>query len=236
MTMLRILSGGAAQGLVHALAPRFKEETGCGIDGAFGAVGKMVANLQAGTPADLVILTAELIAVLAREHLLVDGSVADVGVVETAVAVRTGDPAPAIGVAAGLRDALLGADTIYFPDPAMATAGIHFAKVLRSLDVWNAVETRLRPFPNGATAMRELAASDSLRPIGCTQVTEILSTPGVRLIGPLPPGCELATTYTAAVCARASHSAEASAFVALLTGAAAQEARTRAGFVAPRAA
>ena len=31
----------------------------------------------------------------------------------------------------GLAAALLAADAIYFPDPALATAGIHFAKVMR---------------------------------------------------------------------------------------------------------
>ena len=50
-----------------------------------------------------------------------------------------------------------------------------------------------------ATAMRELAAAKGARPIGCTQVTEILNTPGVTLVGPLPEGCALATIYTGAV-------------------------------------
>jgi molybdate transport system substrate-binding protein len=36
-----LLSGGAAQGLVEALAPRFKAETGYTIAGSFGAVGAM---------------------------------------------------------------------------------------------------------------------------------------------------------------------------------------------------
>ena len=54
--------------------------------------------------------------------------------------------------------------------------------------------------------MRALAASRSARPIGCTQATEILSTPGVTVAGALPAGFELATTYTAAVAANAVRS------------------------------
>ena len=107
---------------------------------------------------------------------------------ETGVAVRAGDPAPAVGDAAGLRAALLAADAIYFPDPKLATAGIHFAKVLERLGIGADVAARLQPHPNGATAMRALAQSGAARPIGCTQVTEILSTPGVTLVGPLPEG------------------------------------------------
>ena len=64
MTRLALLSGGAAQGLVAALAPAFEAETGCRIEGEFGAVGAMAAKLRAGAPADLLILTAALIAEL----------------------------------------------------------------------------------------------------------------------------------------------------------------------------
>ena len=87
-------------------------------------------------------------------------------------------PAPPVGDAAALRAALLGADAIYFPDPKLATAGIHFAKVLDRLGIGRDVTMRLRPYPNGATAMRALAGARSERPIGCTQVTEILSDAG----------------------------------------------------------
>ena len=48
---LRILSGGAAQGLVNALAAQFKAQTGCDIDATFGAVGTMRDKLEGGAPA-----------------------------------------------------------------------------------------------------------------------------------------------------------------------------------------
>ena len=86
-------------------------------------------------------------------------------------------------------------------------------------------------YPNGATAMRHLASSDAFRPIGCTQSTEIISTPGVELSGSLPPGCELATMYTAAMTTRAANTRQARALIELLTGADQRELRRRAGFV-----
>jgi molybdate transport system substrate-binding protein len=225
MTRLALLSGGAAQGLVAALAPAFEAETGCRIQGEFGAVGAMAAKLRAGAPADLLILTAAT-----REGRVAEGSAADVGTVLTAVAVRAGDAAPPIADGDALRAALLAADAIYLPDPRQATAGIHFAKVLDRLGIGEAVAARLQPFPNGAAAMRALAASQSARPIGCTQVTEMLSTPGVAVAGALPAGFELATVYTAAVTANAAEPVQARRLAALLTGEAAREARTRAGF------
>src|SRR5439155_10133623 len=121
--------------------------------------------------------------------------------------------------AASLREAWLAADAIFVPDMATSTAGIHVAKVLQQLGIASAVADRLKVFPNGATAMRHLAASDALRPVGCTQSTEIISTPGVALSGPLPAGCDLATMYTAAVTASASNPRPALALIALLAGA-----------------
>lgn len=217
MKTLRVLSGGAAQGLVEALRPEFEAVIACRIDGIFGAVGAMRDRLLSGGPADLMILSRALIDGLARDGHVDAGSVRDIGTVETAVAVRKGDPAPPIESADRLRAALLAADSIHFPDPAQATAGIHFASVLHRLGLSDALAARLRPAPNGATAMRALAASTSARPIGCTQATEILSTPGIDLVGPLPAGCDLETTYSCAIPTRSSMAADAAALIALLT-------------------
>lgn len=234
MNSLNILSGGAAQGLVKSLAADFKSQTGFEIMGEFGAVGIMADKLRKGTAADMVILTAALLAKLAEEKLIVAATIAGVGLVETALAVRTGDPNATVKNADGLRRALLGSDAIYLPDTKASTAGIHVANVLQQLGIANEVADRLRIFPNGATAMRELAASNAQRPIGCTQSTEIISTQGVVLSGSLPPGCDLATTYTAGITAAAGHPRQAQALIALLTGIGQQEQRQRAGFISGR--
>src|SRR5262249_39312028 len=195
---LTILSGGAANGLVAALGAQFKAETGADIDGTFGAVGAMRDKLMGGASADLMILTSALIAELTKAGHVVAGSTADLGTITTGVAVRSGNPAPAIGDADALRAALRAADGIYFPDPKLATAGIHFAKVLERLGIADEVAPRLRTFPNGQTAMAALAAHQGGRPIGCTQITEILNTRGVALVGDLPPAFAPATVCTRA--------------------------------------
>jgi molybdate transport system substrate-binding protein len=228
---VRVLSGGAAQGLVEALRPSFEATTGAAIDGVFGAVGAMQARLLAGEPADVMILSRALIDALARDGQVLALSAKDIGAVETAIGVRSGDPLPAVGSAAALRTALLAADTIHFPDPEQSTAGIHFAKVLKDLGIWDEVASRRRPAPNGATAMRELAAATGSRPIGCTQATEILATPGIVLAAPLPAGCDLATVYRCAIATKSQAQAEASELIASLTGDGARDPRRRLGFV-----
>jgi molybdate transport system substrate-binding protein len=231
VTALNLLSGGAAQGLVGSLTAKFKAQTGFDIEGEFGAVGAMADKLRNGTPADMIILTAAIVAKLADDNWVVPNSIAEIGLVETAIAVRAGDALVSAKDATGLRAALLAADAIFVPDTKASTAGIHVAKVLRELGIAGEVAAKLKMFPNGATAMRSLAASDAKRPIGCTQSTEIISIPGVILSGSLPPGCELSTMYTAAVTKRAAHTNQAQRLIDLLIGADQRELRERAGFL-----
>ncbi|MBR1120107.1 substrate-binding domain-containing protein [Bradyrhizobium lablabi] len=231
MTRLNILSGGAAQGLVGSLAPAFAAKTGLDIGGEFGAVGAMADKLRNGAPTDVVILTAALVATLAEEKLVVPATIADIGMVETALAVRAGDPPLMVRDEASLREALLASDAIFVPDIKASTAGIHVAKVLAKLGIADEVAGRLHVHPNGATAMKHLAASGARRPIGCTQATEIINTSGVVLSDSLPPDCELSTVYTAGVTTRAAHAAQAQELIDLLRGADQEELRRRAGFM-----
>ena len=231
MNTLNVLSGGAAQGLVGSLAPALKTQTGFDVGGEFGAVGAMADKLRHGTPTDIVILTAAIVAKLAEENLVVQDSIRDIGMVETALAVRAGDPKISVTDAAGLREAFLASDAIFVPDMKVSTAGIHVAKILGQLGIAEKIADRLKIFPNGAAAMQHLALSDGRHPIGCTQSTEIISTDGVVLSGSLPPGCELATMYTAAVTTHATSAQQAQRLIDLLTAADAQELRKSAGFV-----
>jgi molybdate transport system substrate-binding protein len=203
---LRILSAGAAQGAVTALAARL----GVGLHAQFGAVAAMRQQLLEGAPCDVVVLTRTMLDALAADGKV--GSLADIGSVRTSIAVREADALPDVSTAQALRAALLAADAIYFPDPERATAGIHFANVLMKLEV----EGEQKTYPNGAGAMRAMVQDRSARVIGCTQETEIRNTPGARLVAPLPPGLELTTVYAAGVAAGARDAAVARRFVSLL--------------------
>lgn len=230
MTSLHILSGGAAQGLVTPLQGRFQAQSGCTIEGDFGAVGLMRDKLLAGEPCDVIILTQALIEQLTASGHVRAGSAQPLGIVKTGIAVKTGEPAPPVDSPAALKAALLAARGIYFPDPLKATAGIHFMNVLKQLGIDATVSSRLHPFPNGATAMRELSQAKESGLIGCTQVTEILYTPGVQLVAPLPREFELATVYVAAVCSQAQQPRAAAELICLLASPEAASLRRSGGF------
>jgi molybdate transport system substrate-binding protein len=153
------------------------------------------------------------------------------GIVKTGIAVKAGTPWPEVDTAERLRQALRKATGIYFPDPQLATAGIHFMKVLNELGIATEVAERLRPFPNGATAMKAMAECDDPQVIGCTQVTEILITDGIDLVADLPSVFELATVYTAAVCTASTHPQAAAQFIEQLVSPAHAGLRQQGGFL-----
>ena len=233
MRQVRILSGGAAQGLVAALSTAFRARHAHAIDGEYGAVGSMEAKLRAGAPADVLILTRKIIENLAAEGLVDPSTITDIGLAQTGIAVRAADPSPPIANDDELAASLRAADEIYLPDPVLATAGVHFAGVLDALGFAPKSTRACAPIRTARARCALWRKLRAARAVGCTQVTEILATPGVRLAGLLPPGRGLATMYTAAVCAQASEPVGAANLISLLSAAEAAQARRDAGFDQP---
>ncbi|HEY7945240.1 MAG TPA: substrate-binding domain-containing protein [Casimicrobiaceae bacterium] len=230
MPTLHVLSAGAAQSLIEALRREFGDAEGVHVHASFHPVGVTVDKLLAGEPCDVVVLTTRLLDELARGGDVQPDSIAPLGRVHTAIAVRAGDAAPDVTTAAALRQALLAADAIYLPDTQRSTAGAHCAAMLRTMGIIEAAAPKLMSYPNGAAAMAALAQSRAVHPVGCTQVTEIAFTPGVVLVGPLPGEFELATLYGIAVAARAQQRDYAARFAALLAGPVSRQLRRRSGF------
>jgi molybdate transport system substrate-binding protein len=226
---LRVVSAGAAKGVVQALADRFETETGVQVVATFDSAGATRAAFANGAGCDVVILPAAMQDELASRGLVDAGSIAALGSVQTGVAVARGDRVAALGDADALRASLVAATALYCPDTTRATAGIHFVNVLRSLGIYETSAQKLRAYPNGARAMAGLAESGPQGALGCTQVTEILYTPGVVFVAPLPAPFELSTTYAVAVSANALSPARA--FAARLASREMQGIRRAGGFL-----
>jgi molybdate transport system substrate-binding protein len=227
---LHVLCAGAVKGLVLAVRQRFETEAGATIAATFGAVGAMRDALRAGVPCDVLIVSQRMVEDLGASGELRVGSATRIGSVQTAVAVRTGTPHPAIADVGAIAASLLAASALYVPDVTLSTAGAHVASMLDALDIRRALESRVRMSASGAIAMRALTEDGLDGAIGCTQATEIRYTPGLDLVGPLPPPFALATVYSAALAGGASHVALAARFLTLLGGPLTADLRRARGF------
>ncbi|HEU5294687.1 MAG TPA: substrate-binding domain-containing protein [Burkholderiaceae bacterium] len=225
---VHLLCAGAAKGLVLALQGEFERSRDAELVSSFGAVGALREQLDAGAPCEAIVLTRTLIDSLAREGRVDAASVRDLGAVDTGVAVLHAAPAAVVSDTDALQSLLQRASAIYVPDPQRATAGIHALRVLRELG--QAQPERLRAHPNGAAAMAALARDGDPLAVGITQVSEILYTPGLRLLGALPSPFALATLYSAAVVRGTAQPEAAADLLALLAAPAQAATRRRCGF------
>ena len=184
VTRLHVFCAGAAKGLVEAARRRASpSRAGARVEARFGAVGAMKEALLGGRACDVMIVTDAMIDALAStrraawaQHARRSAACAPASRCVPATRCPT---SRARRSAASRRCSR--ADGIYFPDPERATAGIHFAAVLRKLGIDDAVAARLRAVSErrdrDARARRRRADAC---PIGCTQITEINYTAGVR--------------------------------------------------------
>ncbi|WP_372657889.1 molybdate ABC transporter substrate-binding protein [Hydrogenophaga sp.] len=233
MPKIKMLSGGAVQGLVAQLQESFLTETGCEVECVFDAVGAIKDGLVDGDKADLVALTDAQITQMGRDGHVVMDSARILGVVKTGVAVRKGDQVPDVSTSAALEAALLAAEGIYIPDPEQSTAGAHILKVLSKLGIdGDELAARLHIFPNGEEAMAELAKAKGKGLLGCIQTTEIRFAPDVVVAGLLPGNLGLATIYTVAVTTQSSNPVYAAQFISKLIGPDAAPLRMAIGFEA----
>jgi molybdate transport system substrate-binding protein len=202
---LRLISAGAARGLVAKVQATFPAALESELHATFGPAGTVRSHILSGEAWDVVILTATMLRELAADGHLAEHSIVPLGKVATGIAVRGRNCHP-ITNETELCASLIGASGgIVLPDTRRSTAGGHLIKILTALNAHHDV-SRLREFPDGASAMQALAAYDAAETIGCTQISEMIYTSGLTIIGPLPPGFDLDTVYSIALSKARSNS------------------------------
>ena len=229
---LNVLAAGAVEAVVREMVGTFEKESGHKLKITYAPVGALRDQISAGEPADLAVVTPAIIEQLQARGLVRPVTRTDLGQVGGGIAVRKGDPRPAIGTPEELKQALLSAKEIHYADPKIATAGAYFLKVADRLGIGEEVRKKGRTAGSGKASM-ELMAKSTAVAIGLTQISEILSVPEVELVGPYPGDLQLMTTYSGIVLERAPNPAAAEAFLKFLTSLPVQERFKKQGYALP---
>ena len=109
---------------------------------------------------------------------------------------RAGAPRPDISSVDAFKRALLNARSIAY---LRVGSGIYLAGLLDRLGIAEAIKSKvMRP---ESDIVSELVAKGEIE-IAMTVITQILTTPGVDLVGPLPPEIQSYITFTAGVSSR----------------------------------
>jgi molybdate transport system substrate-binding protein len=208
---IRVLCDGPIEIALRPAAGLFGQRTGHAVQLLPGTSPALVQRIRGGEAGDALIMQPEFLDQLAAGGRVAGPDRVPVGRIGIGLAMRAGAAIPAIATPAALRDALLGADLVVFNDVA---SGDHFARVLDGLGIAATLRERIIRTTPAAVFRRVLDGQG--RSIAVGTLTQITTTPGLVLVGPLPAGLQAWLVYVAAPMAGAAVPEAAQAFIDFL--------------------
>lgn len=212
---ITVLCSTAMKEVMLELIPTFERTSGHKLAISYESSNAILEKIKGGASADLVILTAETIADLARRGNVTAGSRVDLARSGVGLAVRSGAPKPDIGSVQALKTSLLAAKSIAYTK--IGASGVHFAGVMKRLGIAEQMKSRT-VLVTGSVG--EVVAKGEAE-IGVQQISELLPVAGIEIIGPLPGDLQKITVFSAGLYATAKEPEAAKALVRFLSAEAA---------------
>ena len=206
---LKILSGGAMQGLLTEVAPLFEHGNAAKVELRFGLTSALKKEIEQGAVFDIALLPRPDIDALTKAGRIAPGSTADIARSSIGVAVRVGAAKPDIATADAFKRTLLQARSITYSD---GPSGIYIGGLIDRLGIGQQIKPKTR-LTTGPVA--ELVAAGEAE-IGIQQIVAILPIKGAELVGPLPADLQNVIIYAAGLAAGIEDGAAARAFLAFM--------------------
>jgi molybdate transport system substrate-binding protein len=206
---IKIFTSRAIATVLDKIGPEFERTTGHKLNVVTGFSPVFVKQINAGEPFDLIVSPPSTMDGLVKNGKVIADSRMRLVRSGTGVGVRAGAPKPDIGSTEAFKHALLNAKSIgYLP-----TAGV--PELIARLGLADAIKPKVT-IPN-TDIVSELVAKGELE-LGVVVITQILTTPGVELVGPLPPELQIYIVFDGAVSANSKAPDAARALLKFLTG------------------
>jgi molybdate transport system substrate-binding protein len=215
MATRQLLADLVAQYAVQSSQPITVESVG-GVDAA--------KRVQAGEAFDIVVLAANAIGPLVEAGHIVAGSQVDLVRSGVAIAVRAGAPRPAIDSEEAVKRAVLAARSVSY---STGPSGVQLARLFERWGIAGQIQSRIVQAPPGVP-VGSLVAEGKVE-LGFQQLSEMMSLPGIDVLGPLPDAIQIITTFSAGVATTASQADAARALLDFMASPAAAQTKRRNG-------
>jgi molybdate transport system substrate-binding protein len=208
---LNVLAGGAMTGPMRELGAQFERASGHKLAFRFGTTPELIKLATSGGPFDLGVIPVEVFKDADARARFAAGPTIDIARVGLGVAVRAGAPKPDIGTSDALKQTLLKAQSIA-TIPASA-AGSQVLKVFERLGINEEIKAKIKPQAAPAGLVQAVANGEA--ELGVF-LTNVLTAPGLDLVGPFPAEVQQNVVFTSAVAADSKEAEAAKAFIAFL--------------------
>src|SRR6185436_6440195 len=207
---LQVLAGAGIAAPLKEIVAQYEKATGHKLVIRYGTTPELIKMATSG-PFDLGVVPVDVMRNEAARAKFAAGATPEVARVGIGVAVRAGASKPDISTPEALKKTLLNAKSIA-SIPESAT-GYLLARIYERLGITEAMKTKIKAQPTPAHIAQSVASGDT--ELGVF-LTNVLTAPGIDLVGPFPPEVNMELVYTAALSAGAKVVEAAKAFIAYL--------------------
>jgi molybdate transport system substrate-binding protein len=208
---LNVMAGGSTTGWLSELAPQFERASGHKLVIHFDSTPNLIKRAVSGVPSDVAVVPVDVFKDAAATARFLPGPTTHIARVGYGVIVRAGAPKPDISTPDALKQTLLGARSVTFlPESA---AGSYVLQVLERLGIAEAVRAKTKAQTAPAGIAEAVAKGEA--ELGVFLVN-VLTAPGVELLGTFPGELQHELVFTAAVAADSKDAEAARNFISFL--------------------
>jgi molybdate transport system substrate-binding protein len=191
---LKLLSSMAARELLNELAAEYERSTGQAVIAEAAGGVDVAKRVRAGESVDVVVLSSTAIDSLIAAGSLLPDSRVDLVKSGVAIAVRAGAPQPDVGSEDAVKRAVSDAKTLSY---STGPSGVYLEKLFERWGILEDIRSRIVVPPPGVP-VGSLVAKGTVE-LGFQQLSELMTLPGIKVIGPLPPQIQTITVFSGAV-------------------------------------
>ena len=190
---IHVWTARALATVLAEVGAEFERTTGHTLDVSVGLPSEFDERFDKGDPLDLLISVPAPVEGWTKGGKLVATTRTEISRSGIGVEVRAGAPRPDIHSVEAFKHALLDAKSIAY---LRVGSGLYLEGLLERLGIAEAIASKVtRP---ESDIVSDLVAKGEVE-LGMVVITQILTTPGVELVGPLPPEIQSYVTFVAAV-------------------------------------
>jgi molybdate transport system substrate-binding protein len=195
---IKVFATVGVKSVLEELVPKFEKESGNKLNITWSTAALLAKRVQAGEQADALILIKGNVETLLKEGKILPGT--DVIFTKSifAVGVKAGAPKSDISTPEAFKKALLAAKAVSYTDPATGGAsGVYTAKQIEKMGITEEMKDKTKHPLSGGFSGSLLVNGEA--DIAINSKPELLSVPGVEVVGPLPGDMAFTVIYDAGV-------------------------------------